>query len=286
MVAGRSPWGSHQQQTAEDQPDRGGQLGVEAILEHGRRARELGCLRAGVEPGRQVHQEDDREAERSEAGDDATQPSPARAQRAHGERRGQQRHWDEEVGVRLAGRLDSHSGGRGRQAGIARLPHLDTAVVGELGGDQAGGGGDDDGADRTVWREDGAGADRRPPRQSGCAAHSALDRAEDAKEEDGYRPQPPAQPARPAPPLCRSASSAGQSDASPSRRSHPQLASAPRRASPGRSQATFDLRGDALQPTVDRAVNGARPLLGRVQRGPCASPNRCYHRPSLRLLLC
>ena len=57
MVAGCRFRGEDEQSAAQHQPPRGGELGVEALFEHRRRAGEQGGLRAGVKAGRPVDEE-------------------------------------------------------------------------------------------------------------------------------------------------------------------------------------------------------------------------------------
>jgi hypothetical protein len=90
MVAVRRFWGHNKEQPAQHQSARGGDLGVEAVLEDRGGAGELRGLGARVEPGRPVDQEDDREAEQPEGEDDAAEaPAPLVAHRDDGERRGE-----------------------------------------------------------------------------------------------------------------------------------------------------------------------------------------------------
>ncbi len=88
MVAGRQLGSVGEQQTARHQADRRGQLEVEAALEDRVGARVAGRLDFRVEAGRQVDQEDDREAEQAEREDEAPQPRPPPAQGDHGKRGG------------------------------------------------------------------------------------------------------------------------------------------------------------------------------------------------------
>ena len=190
MVAGRSLGSSDQQYTAENQPGRGRQLCVEAILEDGAGARESRRLYASVESRRHVHQQDDQKAEHAEDGDDAPEPPAPGAYRRDGKRGSEQGHWDEEIEVGLAGCLGSDSRrGCCRQAGIAGLPHLNSAVVDELRGDQEARGGDDHNADRPVGREYRAGADCPSPRACGRLAYSSLEEPQAAEEQDQDRTQ-------------------------------------------------------------------------------------------------
>ena len=63
MVAGRRFRGEDEQGAAQHQPARRGELGVEALFEDRRRTREQRGLRAGVEAGGPVDEEDDGGAE-------------------------------------------------------------------------------------------------------------------------------------------------------------------------------------------------------------------------------
>jgi len=67
---------------------------------------------------------------------------------------------------------DGRRMGDARQAGVGRLADLDGAVVEELGGDEAGAGGDDDGADRPLRRDSRRwpGSPRAPPPRTISAA--------------------------------------------------------------------------------------------------------------------
>jgi hypothetical protein len=167
MVAGRCLWGEDEHRAAEHQAGRGGDLGVEAVVEDGSGAGEARGLGASVETGRQVDQKDDREAEQTEDEDDAAETPPSRvAHRQHCQCRGKQRHRQQQVSVRLARRLggDRWRGGR-QEARVAGLPDLDGAVLDELGDCEAGGGSDDHGANRPLWGQHGAGPRRGPDRQ-------------------------------------------------------------------------------------------------------------------------
>ena len=149
MVAGRGSRSENEQQSAEHQPGRGRQLGVEAALQHRRRPREAGRLGAGVEAGGPVDEEDDGEAEEAEDEDDPAEPVAPCPDREQGERHGDSADRGEQVGVGGAGGLavDQRRRRRG-QARVPGLPDLDRAVVDELGGDQAGAGGE---GSRSRW---------------------------------------------------------------------------------------------------------------------------------------
>ncbi|MGC1852573.1 MAG: hypothetical protein WA687_09070, partial [Solirubrobacterales bacterium] len=159
MVAGRRLWGHNEQDATQHQTGRRRDLGIEAVVEDRLGTGETRGRCTRVQPGGQIDQKDDREAERSEGEDDSPQPAAALvAQRGQGESGGKQRHRDQQVGMGLPGGLDLDGRGRcSRQAGVARLADLDRAVVGELGGDQEGGGGDDRQADCPLRREYAAG---------------------------------------------------------------------------------------------------------------------------------
>ncbi len=189
MVAGRRLWGHNEEKPAQHQSRRGGDLGVEAVVEDRLGAGEAGGLSARVEAGRQVDEEDDGEAEQAEREDDPPQPSPPLvAQDDEGEGSGQQRHWDKEEGMCFAGGLGVHGGrARGRQPGIARLTDLDRAVLDELRGDQAGGGTEDGEADRSLRGEHGTCPGRHAPRPGRAAQEAAFESRQEAKEHHADR---------------------------------------------------------------------------------------------------
>jgi hypothetical protein len=152
MVAGRRFWGRNEQCPTQHQPRSRGYLGVEAVIEDRLCPGEAGSLGAGVEPGRQVDQERDGDAEQAEREDDPSQPPAFSVAHDHqGQGGGKQRDRNQQVGMCLARRfnVDRGWGGR-REAGVARLPDLDRAVVHELGGDEATGRGEDRHADRPL----------------------------------------------------------------------------------------------------------------------------------------
>jgi hypothetical protein len=77
MVAGRRLWGRNEERSAKHQACRGGDLGVEAVVEDGLGTGEARGLAAGIEAGRQVDEEDHSEAEQPEREDDPAQPVAA-----------------------------------------------------------------------------------------------------------------------------------------------------------------------------------------------------------------
>ncbi len=87
-------------------------------------------------------------------------------------------------------RLLGGDGGRRRrgQSGVARLADLDGAVLDELGDRQAGGGGEDNEADRTLRRQHGAGSGRCPNGEIAQPQQPAFHRREQAEEAHGKRP--------------------------------------------------------------------------------------------------
>jgi hypothetical protein len=158
--------------------------------------------------------------------------------------------------VRLARSLDPDRGRGGcRQARIARLPDLDGAVVDELRDREAGGGGDDRPADRALRGEDGAGPRRHPNGQVAYPQQTPFERREQTKEPHRARPQPA--PRTPPP--------AGRRD--------PPVPHRAGEVRPGPHHQAINL-------AVDLASQRFRPH----PHDQCAATNRCYHRPSLRLL--
>ena len=85
MVAGCRFRGEDEQSAAQHQPPRRGELGVEALLEDRGRAGEQRGLRAGVEAGRPVDEEDYGGAEEPE--DEDHPPELRSAATGRGERR-------------------------------------------------------------------------------------------------------------------------------------------------------------------------------------------------------
>jgi hypothetical protein len=137
MVAGCRLWSADQQQGTQHHPGDRGQLAVEAVLEDRARSGEAGGLRALVEAGRAVDQEDHREADQAKDEDTAAEVASARAHRHRGERGGKRRNREQQIGVSLAcGFRPDRGGRRRRQARIAGLADLDAAVVDELRGRQ------------------------------------------------------------------------------------------------------------------------------------------------------
>ncbi len=270
MVAGRRLWGHNEERTAEHQPGCGGDLGVEAVVQDRLRSREEGGLGAGVQPCRQVDQEDDGKAEQAERKDDPPQPptTPV-AQYRQGQGGGQQRDGDQQVGVGLAGGLGIDRGrGRRRQTGIARLADLDRAVIDELRDREAGGRGEDRQADRSLGSENGTGARRHPLCQHTNAQQRSFDHSQTAEEKYAGGPQSPADGPAPAPPACLD----------------------PVAQSGDRWPGALE---QLVCPAVDVARPPGRPLGCRAEaldpldgHRAYAPPRRCYHRASLRLLFC
>ena len=97
MVASRRLWGEDKQRSAQHQARRRGELGVEALLEDGGRSGEEGGLRSGVEAGGPVDEEDDAGGEKAEHEYGPSQSPPAGPGGGDPERRGDQRHRDQEV---------------------------------------------------------------------------------------------------------------------------------------------------------------------------------------------
>ncbi len=77
MVAGRRLWGHNEQRASQNQACRGGYLGVEAVVENRLGSGEAGRLGTGIEAGRQVDEENHREAEQAECENDPTQAAAA-----------------------------------------------------------------------------------------------------------------------------------------------------------------------------------------------------------------
>jgi len=115
MVAGRRFWGHNEERTTKHQTGCGGDLGIEAVKEDSLRAGEARSLDAGIDPRRQVDQQDHGEAEQAEGKDDSPQaPPPPVMEHDEGEGSGQQRHRNQQVGVGLASGLGAD---RGRRCG-------------------------------------------------------------------------------------------------------------------------------------------------------------------------
>ncbi|HEU4944219.1 MAG TPA: hypothetical protein VFT10_03570 [Solirubrobacterales bacterium] len=276
MVAGCRFRGHNQERAPQHQAGRGGDLGVEAVQEDRGRAGEARGLLTGVEPRGQIDEENDRGAERAQREDDAADAVSARvAHRQRRQRRGEQRHRQQQVGVCLARRLGGDGGWRcGRQPRVAGLPDLDRAVLDELGRRQAGSGGDDDRADRSLRRQHGAGP--------GCAAdckvaspqQPAFQPGQKAEESRDDRPQaPPSARCQPlqTPQNALEARPAAQQEG---------VCAAIRRLRPG----SYPRRPD--QQCVGAPVDSPRPGFCTYAHDHCTAANRCYHRPSLRLLFC
>jgi elongation factor G len=246
MVAGGGFWGDNEERAAQHQAGGGGDLGVEAVVENRLGAGEAGGLDTRIEAGRQVDEEDDGKADQAEHEDDSSQaPPPLVAQRDQGQKGGEQRDRNQQERVCLAGGPHVH-GRRAcrRQPGVAQLVDLDRAVIDELGGNQTGGGAEDGEANRPLRGEHGAGTGRGASRPGGGTQQPPFEQGQAAEEEGTGWAQAAAETTRPG---LRCTSGLGK----------------PR---PG-----------ALKLAVDRAVEL------RACR-PYATPNRCYHRASLRLL--
>ena len=272
MVAGRRLWGDDEERAAEHQPRSGGELGVEAVLEHRGRAGEHRRLFADVESLRPVDEKDDEGAEQAEDEDDAPEARPAAEAGEQAESAGGDRDRHQQVGVGVDRGLERH-GRRLRdfgQALVAGLADLDPAVVDELRDQQTGGGGDDGGADRPFGREDRArpsgGADRR----SGRPPPGPLADAERPQEEDAERPQPPAAPAQRPHSACVQRPSPAQQAPTPANARQARLAAVAQDRPLGSDQ-------NAVHATVDRP----RPPEGPLPQRRPAPPSRCYHRASL-----
>jgi hypothetical protein len=115
-------------------------------------------LGSRVEPVREVDEQDRGHRDEAEGGHRQPQPAPVATGGEEAEQGGERAQRDQQVGVSLTGGLDVDGRGPGDvgQAGVARLADLDSAVVEELGGDETGADGDDDGADCALRRNHGA----------------------------------------------------------------------------------------------------------------------------------
>jgi hypothetical protein len=195
MVAGRRFWGHNEERTAQHQAGGGGDLGVETGTEDRLGAGESGGLRARVEAGRKIDEEDDGEAEQAEHEDDSAQSSPPLvAQHDEGENGGKQCHRDQQECVGATGGLGTDSWcARRRQAGVTRLADLDRAVLDELRRDEAGGRAEDGEADTPLRGEHGAGSGRRALRPSGAAQQAPFEPRQDAEQQHADRAQSPGQ---------------------------------------------------------------------------------------------
>jgi hypothetical protein len=260
MVAGRRLGGGDQQGAAKDQPRCRCQLGIEAVLENSCGSRETRGLRTDVEPGRQIDQQDDREAEDAEDGDDAPQLAATGAHRRNRKDSGEQGDRDQHVEVRLPGGPGSNRRWRcGGQPGVTGLPHLDRAVINELRGDQAGRGGDDHGADRTVGRDRCADANRCAPCSRRRGACASLRKRQAAEEHYAEWAQAPAKPSTPAAYPCadapRRAARLPIGAHRPPRDSRSQGPAAARHLRPGGPHSAADLRPGANESSIDRSVD-------------------------------
>jgi elongation factor G len=200
MVAGRRRWSENEQQAAEHQSRRRGDLGVEAVEQDSARAGEARAELADVQAGREIHEQDDREAEQAEPEDDAAEAAAAAvAQDRQRQDGGERRHRQQQVGVGPAGVFDADPRrARRGQAGVAPPADLDRPVLGELRGGEAAGGGEDRQADRPLRGEHGAGAGGGAGRQGAGTKQAAFEPRQAAEEEPGRGPQPAPRPALPA----------------------------------------------------------------------------------------
>ncbi len=148
---------------------------------------------------------------------------------------------------------------RGGKARVAGLPDLDRAVVDELGGEEAGAGGEDHGADRPFRGEDRARPRCDPDRQVAGRQQAPFEHRERSQEEHPDRPQPTSQPARP--PLRGGGDPAGEA-----RERRP------------------DPHHEAIDAAIEPRRRPSHPGPRRARQRPRTAPLRCYHRPSLRLL--
>jgi elongation factor G len=246
MVAGGGFWGDNEERAAQHQAGGGGDLSVEAVIEDRLGAGEACRLDTCIEARRQVDEEDDGKADQAEHEDDSPQaPPPLVTQRDQGQEGREQRDGNQQEGVRLPGGLHIHGRRACRwQPGIAQLADLYRAVVDELCGDQADGGAEDGEADRPPRGEDGADAGRATPRPARAAQQPSFKQGQGAEEENTDRAQT-------------------ADEATPS--------------GLRRTAGLGEPGPDTLELAVDRAVE---PRGCRLY----ATPDRCYHRASLRLL--
>ena len=277
MVAGRRFWGQDKQQPGQHQTPRRGELGIEAVAEDGGRSREARGLRSLVETGGHVDEQCDREAEGAEGEDDSAEAAAAPvASDEGGEHRGQQGDRQQQVGVRLACLLDTDRGrGGGGKARVAGLSDLDGAVVDELGGREAEGGGGDRGADRPLRRQHRARPRRQPGRQVAGPQQAPFEPRQEAEEPHRRGPQPP--PCRVSQAPCL------DTDPPPTtleRRPGAQQQAVSPPVDPSR-------RGEeGCRRSADARRGGSETLRGDPWSGAYAPPRRCYHRSPLRLLFC
>ena len=111
MVAGRRLWGCNEERSAQHQAGRGGDLGIEAVVEDGLGAGEARGLCADVEAGGKVDEQDHGETEQAEGEDDPAQPATTFvAQHGQCEGCGEDGDGDQEEGVRFAGALGTDGG--------------------------------------------------------------------------------------------------------------------------------------------------------------------------------
>jgi hypothetical protein len=270
MVAGRCLWSDDQQQSPEHQACRRGDLGVEAVEQDRGRAGEARGERAGVLAGRQIDQQDDREAQRSEGEDDSAEAAAAAAQDGERQRCGEQRHREQHVGVRLAGGFGSRRrGARPGQARVAGLADLHGAVVDELRDRQAGCGAEDRQADGPLGGEYGAEAGGDADRPRAAAQQGAFEPREAAEEEAGNGPQAAAGPSL------------------PMQHPHSQASAEAGKGWPGTDQSLIDRPIDPASERFQPHAGDQAPAPegdACTLRGAGDAPPRCYHRASLRLL--
>jgi hypothetical protein len=314
MVAGCRFWGGNEEKRAQHQTSESSDLAVKTVPQDGNRTGEPRGLPAGIEPSREVDEEYERQAEKPEWEDEpAKAPPPAPPCRREGRRKECER--NQNIGMRLARRLDFHGGRCGRgKAGVARLTYLDRVVVDELRDHQAAGGDNDHQTGRTLRRQDGA----CPRRQGDGAPDASFASRKAAKHQSQNRPECSAagaqqQPGkcnerlrpRPEPcagPLCPGAEAPGDPrDARMGTDEHPVAPSIEALGPPlqgGRSRLQQHSVGpsiDALTPSSWRgggsghegAIGPPVHLLGQssAEVGSRAepTPDRCYHPRALRL---
>jgi hypothetical protein len=272
MVAGRRLRGEDEQQAAEHDACGSGELGPEALEQHRFGTREARDLGRGVEARRTVDQQDHRGADRPEHEDRAPEAGAVAAGGEERQRPGEQCDRDQRIGVGVDRCLEADLGGAGdtREAGVARLTDLYPAVVDELGGEQAGSGGDYHAADRPLGGDDRAGS-RRPARRPGAEApRGPIGGAERAQERDRDRAQAPSAPARQA--LGPAPQRAGEGGEAPR---------PPPPDAPGVAGGEEQRRLGGPQQPVHAPVGAAAKAHGNRACGSPAAPRRCYYSASL-----
>jgi elongation factor G len=212
-----------------------------------------------IEAVGEVDEEDHGNRDQPQGGDREAQPAPVAPPGQGAERDRKQCDRHQYIGVGLAGCPDFHRRrfGDPRQVGVAGLADLDRPVVDELGGDEAGAGGDDHEGDRPLGGDDGAGPGRHPRRGGAAPAQLAVAEGEAAEELGGNRAQ----------------SRAGDGGG-------------PFRPSLRPTTGPAQRRMGSLQTSIGGPVEAPGPLQRRLRElredRAVAPARRCYHRRSLR----